>query len=112
MPQAFPIKFEASVRPVNWKKGKDYELLALSSKVTNLTVLAQVASLERLEQDKQTIKPPRIRDIFDLWFIGQKLGKSTPMDFGDWEGKVVRRELYKFLPAKDKRLIEQWLPKQ
>jgi predicted nucleotidyltransferase component of viral defense system len=112
MSQAFSIKFEASVRPVGWKKDKDYKLLALGSQVTSLTVLAQVASLERLEQEKQTINPPRIRDIFDLWFIGQKLGKSIPMDFGDWEARVVRRELHKFLPQKDKRLLEQWLLKQ
>lgn len=112
MGQPFSIKLEASVRPVDWKKDKDYKLLALGSQVTNLTVLAQVASLERLEQEKRTINPPRIRDIFDLWFIGQKLGKSIPMDFGDWEARVVRRELHKFLPQKDKRLLEQWLPKQ
>ncbi|GFP32122.1 hypothetical protein HKBW3S42_00427 [Candidatus Hakubella thermalkaliphila] len=110
--QAFPIKFEASVRPVSWERGKDYELLVLSSKVTNLTVLAQVASLERIEEEKRGIEPPRIRDIFDMWFIGQKLGRISPMDFRGFEPRVVRRDLYKFLPEKDKRLIEQWLPKQ
>lgn len=110
--QAFPIKLEASVRQVDWKKDVDFKLLALSSKVTNLTVLAQVASLERIEQEKRTIRPPRVRDIFDLWFIGQKLGKAAPMDFGDWDTKIVRRELFKLLPEKDKRLVEQWLPEK
>ena len=110
--QAFPIKLEASVRQVDWKKDVDFKLLALSSKVTNLTVLAQVASLERIEQEKRTIRPPRVRDIFDLWFIGQKLGKTAPMDFGGWDIKVVRRELFKLLPEKDKRLVEQWLPEK
>lgn len=109
-PQAFSIKFEASIRPVNWQKDKDYKLLALSSKMTNLTVLAQIATLERIEQEKLAIDPARIRDIFDLWFIGQKLGKATVMNFKDWDMRIVRRELHKFLPEQDRRLLEQWLP--
>ncbi|NQT67718.1 MAG: nucleotidyl transferase AbiEii/AbiGii toxin family protein [Actinobacteria bacterium] len=107
--QAFSIKFEASIRPVNLKKDGDYKLLTLNSKVTNLTALAQVASLEYMEQEKRTIKPPRIRDIYDLWFIVQKLGKSASMDFGDWSRKKVKQELHKFLPKKGRRLLEQWL---
>ncbi|MCL4418342.1 MAG: nucleotidyl transferase AbiEii/AbiGii toxin family protein [Actinobacteria bacterium] len=112
MSQAFSIKFEVSVRPVNLEKGIDYKLLALNSKVTSLTVLAQVASLEYMEKEKKAIEPLRIRDIFDLWFIGQKLGKSTLMNFDNLNAEVVRRELFKFLPEKDKRLVEQWLPKK
>ena len=107
--QAFSIKFEASIRPVNLKKDREYKLLTLNSKVTNLTVLAQVVSLEYMEQEKRTIKPLRIRDIYDLWFIAQKLGKSTSMDFGDWSRKKVKQELHKFLPKKGRRLLEQWL---
>lgn len=107
--QAFSIKFEASIRPVNWKKDKGYKLLTLNSKVTNLTVLAQVVSLEYMEQEKRTIKPLRIRDIYDLWFIAQKLGKSTSIDFSDWSKKKVKQELHKFLPKKGRRLLEQWL---
>ncbi len=112
MGQAFSMKFEASMRPVDLEKEIDYKLIALNSKVTNLTVLAQVASLERVEKEKQAIEQIRIRDVFDLWFIGQKLGRSTPINFGNWDVKVVRRELFKFLPEKDKRLVEQWLPKK
>lgn len=109
MKQAFSIKFEVSIRPVVLKKETDYQLVALSSKITNLTVLAQVMSLERIKKEKQTIQPPRIRDIFDLWFIAQKQGKTLPMDFGKTDRKVVRRDLFKFLPEKDKGLIEKWL---
>lgn len=112
MPQAFSIKFEVSIRPVNWRRDKDYQLLALSSKVTNLTVLAQIVTLERIKQEKLTIDPARVRDIFDLWFIGQKIGKTTPMNFKSWDMRVVRRELHKFLPEQDRRLLEQWLPKE
>ena len=110
--QAFSIKFEASIRPVSWKRGKDYQLLALDSKVTNLTILSQVATLGKIRQEKLTIDPPRVRDLFDLWFIGQKLGKQTKMDFKGWDIRVVRRELHKFLPERDRRLLEQWLPEK
>ena len=105
----FSIKFEASTRPVNWKKNRDYELRTLTSRVTSLTVLAQVATLQQIEQEKKTIQPPRIRDIFDIWFIGQRLGKPTQMDFGRQDAKVVKRELHKFLPEGERKLLEQWL---
>jgi len=109
MNQAFSIKFEASIRPVDLKKDMDYKLIALTSKITNLTVLAQVASLERIEKEKLTIQPPRTRDIFDLWFIAQKLVKPVSMDFGNMDKKAIRHDLFKFLPEKNKGLIEQWL---
>lgn len=109
MAQAFSIKFEASIRPVSLKKDKDYKLIALNSKVTNLTVLAQVVSLEYIEKEKRTIKPLRVRDIYDLWFIAQKLGKPATIDFGDWSRIKVKQELHKFLPKKGRRLLEQWL---
>jgi predicted nucleotidyltransferase component of viral defense system len=110
--QPLSIKFEASTRPVKMQKDKDYQLLVLDSQVTNLTVLAQVASLEWIEKEKKTIKPPRVRDIFDLWFIAQRLDKPAKMDFSGWETKVVKRELHKLLPENDRRLLEQWLPKR
>jgi predicted nucleotidyltransferase component of viral defense system len=112
MNQAFSIKFEASISPVNLKKNADYKLLALSSRITNLTVLAQVESLTQIEKEKKAINPLRIRDIFDLWFIGQKLGEPVSMDFSQWETEEIRRELFKFLPEKDKRLVEEWLSKK
>lgn len=109
MTQAFSIKFEASIRPVSLKKDKDYKLITLNSKVTNLTVLAQVVRLEYIEKEKRTIKPLRIRDIYDLWFIAQKLGNPVTIDFGDWSRIKVKQELHKFLPKKGRRLLEQWL---
>jgi predicted nucleotidyltransferase component of viral defense system len=112
MNQAFSIKFEASVRPTVLEKDIDYKLLALSSKVTSLTVLAQVESMAQIEKEKKTIDPLRVRDIFDLWFISQKSGNPAPMNFNNWDTEIVRRELFKYLPEKDKRLVEQWIPKK
>lgn len=110
--QAFSIKFEASIRPAEMQKNKDYRLLTLNSQVTNLTALAQVASLEWIKKEKKIIKPPRVRDIFDLWFIGQKLGRRTKMDFSAWKASIVKRELHKLLPENERRLLEQWLPEK
>ncbi|MBL7078594.1 nucleotidyl transferase AbiEii/AbiGii toxin family protein [Candidatus Shapirobacteria bacterium] len=112
LPQAFSIKFEASVRPIAWKKNIDYQLATLNSQVTSLTVLAQVASLKRINKDKKRIKPLRIRDIFDLWFISQKLGSQFQLDFSSWPAKIVKRELNKYLPLKERELISQWLPEK
>lgn len=110
--QAFSIKFEASIRPVEMKQNKDFRLLTLNSQVTNLTALAQVASLEWIEKEKKTIKPPRVRDIFDLWFIGQKLNRKTKMGFRAWKASTVKRALHKLLPENERRLLEQWLPEK
>lgn len=107
--QSFSIKFEASIRRVKMIRDRDYKLVALKSSVTSLTVLAQVASLEWIKKEKENIKPARIRDIFDLWFINQKLGRSTKMDFKGWDVRIVRGELHKLLPLNERRLLKQWL---
>ena len=110
--QSFSIKFEASIRRVKMVKDRDYKLVALKSSVTSLTVLAQVASLEWIKKEKNNIKQARIRDVFDLWFINQKLGKSTKMDFKGWDVRIVRGELHKLLPLNERRLLKQWLPEK
>ncbi len=109
--QSFSIKFEASIRPTKWKKDQQYQLQTLKSNVTSLTVLAQVSSLEQIKKEKVNIKPPRIRDFFDLWFINQRLGKTTELDFGKWKVNTVKRELHKFLPQGDRKLLEKWFLK-
>jgi len=108
--QDFSIKIEASTRQVSWQKDQDYQLTSLKSNITPLTVLVQVATLSRIKQDKLEIEQKRVRDVFDLWFIGQKLGKNTPMDFQGFDPKIVRRELHKFLPEAERKLIVSWLP--
>lgn len=109
LPQAFSIKIEISIRGNGWVKGKTFNLVNISSQATPITVLAQVATLEKIKTEKTTIQPPRIRDVFDLWFINQKLGKNTPMDFKDFSQREVLAELHKYLAQNDWRLVEQWL---
>lgn len=109
LPQAFSIKIEISTRGNGWIKGKTFSLANISSQVTPITVLAQVATLEKIKVEKLTIQPPRIRDVFDLWFIGQKLGENTPMNFKGFSQREVLAELHKYLAQNDWRLVESWL---
>ena len=109
MSQSFSIKFEASTRPVRWQKNKQYTLQVLKSNVTPLGVLAQVSSLEQIKKEKMNIKPLRVKDVYDLWFIDQKLGTQNKLNFGKWKAKVVRQELHKFLPLGNRRLLKTWL---
>lgn len=112
LPQTIGIKVEISVRKEKWEKGKDYTLMNLKSEVTPITVMAQVAGLEWIRKEKLTISPPRIRDVFDLWFIGQVLKKPVEMDFSQFKASQVKRELHRLLPEGTQRLIETWLPKE
>ena len=107
--RAISIKIEISRRKGKWEKEKDYILMQLSSEITPITVLAQVATLERIKKEKLSISPPRIRDIFDLWFIGQKFGKPRVMDFSGISAKEVKRDLHKLLPKKQWKLLKKWL---
>lgn len=111
LPQTIGIKIEISLRKGKWQKEKDFQLLNLSSKVTPITVLAQVASLEKILQEKKAIKQPRIRDYFDLWFIGQQLKKTIKMEFGNFKTKQVKRELNRLLPKTKQKLLNTWLKK-
>ena len=106
------IKIEISRRKGKWVKEKDYTLMQLSSEITPITVLAQVATLEQIEREKLAISPFRIRDVFDLWFIGQKLGRPRVMDFAGFSASEIKSDLHKLLPKKQWELLKDWLPKK
>lgn len=110
LPAIISIKVEISLRKEIWKKEKDYLLMRLKSKVTPLTVLAQVALLKRIQKEKKSISSPRIRDIFDLWFIGQQLNESYQMEFTGFKATEVKRELNRLLSVGSRKMIESWLP--
>jgi len=74
--------------------------------------LAQVATLKQIEKEKRSISSLRIRDIFDLWFIGQKLGKPVVMDFSEFSAREIKSDLHKLLSRKQYKLIKEWLPKK
>lgn len=103
------IKVEISRRKQEWKQGEDYILKQLSSEVTPITVLAQVATLTQIKKEKEGIDPLRIRDIFDLWFIRNQLGEAADMDFGRYSVHEVKGDLHRLLPEGKWQLLRRWL---
>ena len=112
LPRSIGIKVEISTRDDKFIKDKDYTLVNLASEVTPITSLAQVATLERIKKEKQSISPLRISDVFDLWFIGQMLRKPIEMDFSQFKLDQVKKDLHRLLPQGERKLIETWLPKE
>lgn len=106
--QPFRIKLEVSRRQA---PGYRSELRLITSPTTPIQALCRVATLEQLFQDKQDCIMDRAapKDIFDLWFISQKMGirykppdtKTTPRE--------LKRELAKYLPSDYQRVIEDLL---
>jgi predicted nucleotidyltransferase component of viral defense system len=96
---AFSLKIEISKRIEKINASSVTNLLA-KSPATNLMVMTKVYTLERILEDKLRMLSERkmSRDIFDIWFICQKIGKPfTQRQFGYQKGKL-RQELRKFLP--------------
>ena len=110
LPRAFPIKIEISIRPETWQREQDFTLRLLTSPVTPISVLAQVSTLERLRTDKQAALATRRqpRDLYDLWFIAQKLRQPFTPDLSGFDPRIVRRELRKYLPQSHWQVVEQW----
>jgi len=110
LPRPFSIKVEISKRKRGWRKDKDYFDKPISSEVTVFRILASVASLERiLEEKKDALKRRKAsRDVFDYWFISQALGKNkkTTIDFSGHDPADVKSELHRLLPKPYWRLID------
>jgi len=106
----FSIKVEVSTREESRRQAGESELRLLSSAATNLTVLARVATLERALEDKKAAFAARRqpRDLYDLWFISQKLGLPFQVNRAGSDPRIVRRELRKYLPRTHWSVIDQW----
>jgi predicted nucleotidyltransferase component of viral defense system len=103
--QPFRIKLEISRRPV---PGYQTELRLITSPTTPLQALGSVATLRQLYQDKQDCIRDRAapKDIFDLWFISQKLGLPYQPPATKLTPAELKRELAKYLPSGYKKVIE------
>lgn len=110
LPQPFSIKVEISTRPKNLIEGRDFELKLLRSEATPLSVLAQVATLSYIWEDKEdALKRRKLpRDLFDLWFITQLEKRSWELDTSKFKNRKIKRELHKFLPRSYWRVVDQW----
>lgn len=103
----FSMKIEVSKRIV--KKNESAYMNAISkSPTTNILVITKTLTLEEMLEEKfQMIKERKMPgDIFDIWFICQKLNKPfTLKTFGYPKGKIIQ-ELRKFLPKKLYPVVE------
>lgn len=96
---AFPfrIKIEISKRET---KDYQWELKLLSSPSTVIQVIGQVATLEQIYRDKLACLKGRAKpkDLFDLWYVSEKLKiPYTPKKISSKKKEVVR-DLRKYLP--------------
>ena len=110
LPYAFSVKVEVSLRSETWDRGRDTALRLLTSPVTPVSVLAEVATLERMWSDKQAALAGRRqpRDLYDLWFIAQKLHLPFDADLSGFDRQSIARELRKYLPKSQWPVIDQW----
>lgn len=105
LPRNFSIKIEISKREkIRYK----YSLLLLTSKTTNIQVLANVENTEEIYNDKITALKSRgkARDLFDLWFISQKMKTPLAKNLPKISKKEIRSKLSKFLPRDYFKVIE------
>lgn len=106
LPLPFRIKIEISRRI---RTAYQKRLLLLSSPSAPFQVLAQVATLEQLYEDKRACLTGREKpqDLFDLWYLSQKLSKTMPPVMSPLPAKRIRQELRKYLPRSYWRVIEE-----
>jgi len=97
LPSPFRIKIEISKRR---ERGYKSDLAMISSPVSTVQCLGRVATLEQLYKDKLACLKDRTKpkDVFDIWYICQKLRRPYyPQDIVIPEKELVR-DLRKYLP--------------
>ena len=94
--QAFSIKVEISKRH---KKVK-YEGIVLSTPFSNIQVVGNVYTIDQiLEEKKEALKTrTKPRDVFDMWYIGQKLRIPVDISKHNISLQELTQELRKYLP--------------
>lgn len=111
LPRSFSIKIEISRRKELWKEGKDFQLVLVKSEITPITFLGQIANLEKILEDKLNVikRRKQPRDLFDIWFISQKLKtKNIKIPFELFSKTELKREFHKFLPKTWWKVIDLW----
>ena len=104
----FRVKLEVSRRAAG---GYQHELRLITSPTIPLQVLAKVATLEQLYRDKLACIEERTapKDIFDIWFICQKLKIPYHPPETSVSPKALKRDLGKYLPTDYRKVIEELL---
>jgi predicted nucleotidyltransferase component of viral defense system len=98
LPFPFRIKIEISKREI---KDYQWELKLLSSPATVVQVMGQVATLKQIYKDKLACLKGRAKpkDLFDLWYISQKLNIPYTAQKISLNKTEVVRDLRKYLPS-------------
>ena len=98
LPYPFRIKVEISKREM---KNYQWELKLLSSPVTVVQVMGQVATLKQIYKDKLACLKGRAKpkDLFDLWYVCQKLNIPYTAQKISLNKREVVRDLHKYLPS-------------
>ena len=97
LPSPFRIKIEISKRRERAYKS---DLALISSSLSTVQCLGRVATLEQLYKDKLICIKERAKpkDVFDLWYICQKLKKTYEPETITISKKELTRDLRKYLP--------------
>lgn len=104
----FSMKIEVSRRVDNRGRDTAYVNALAKSPATNISVMTKSLTLEEMLKDKlKAVKARKMpRDIFDIWFICQKINEPFKLrGFGYPKGRI-RQELRKFLPKRFYPIIE------
>ncbi len=109
--RTFSIKVEVSKRKGEWIKDKSYKEMVIRSDITPLTLLAQVASLGKLLEEKEDALKNRkaARDVFDLWYINQLLKHDVKPSLESYDKGQAKSELHRLLPRHFWRIVDPWL---
>ena len=95
LPKNFSIKVEISKRETKSR----YSLRMLTSAVSDLQVLANVEELDDIYKEKLAALSSRKkgRDLFDIWYISQKMKRVMPEGLVKINKREIR-QINKFLP--------------
>ena len=104
----FRVKVEISKRGT-FSSGSGYEMTLLSSSMTNMQALGNVATLERILEEKYLALNSRkkARDLFDIWYIEQKLKIETKLKGVLIPKKELISDLRKYLPRSYWNIIDK-----
>jgi len=107
--QNITLKIELSKRKSQYKSS----LRLISSPSSNLQPLFQVEEIDEILKDKlKTIQERKLpRDLFDIWFLCQKLRLPMPDITLKIDKKLIRQELSKYLPKNYQTVTTQLMEK-
>ena len=94
------------------KRKLDYRVAIIKSPFNNLEVTGNVFTLEQIMEDKKlTLKERRApRDLFDAWYVSQKLGLSFKVPSNvKYTKKEFEQALHYLLPKRHRNVLSELL---